>query len=202
MHRRIYLQIPPAASAGTEAALAAALDRYPVACTLLTCEEDTSFDAEWANRIRSLCHAKDVAFLAEIEPERAAAVEADGVHIVPDAQIYRHARQTLGKNAIIGTHCESRHDAMVLAELGADYVAFTTRMQSMTRTDESVQDLIGWWSQTFEVPCVAWNVGNAEEAVQAIEAGADFLAITKKCLESPEGAALLTDTAAALENAS
>lgn len=202
MHRRIYLQIPPAASAVAEAALSEALERYPVACVLLTGGEDIPFDAEWANSIRRLCHQHEVAFLAEVSPETAVEIEADGVHIPPDRQAYRQARQALGKNAIIGTHCASRHDAMVLAELGTDYVAFTTQMQSMTRSDDPLSDLVAWWSETFEIPCVAWNVGNAEEAAQALRSGADFVGITKKCFETADGAATLAEIAAALEDAS
>ncbi|MFD0986497.1 thiamine phosphate synthase [Methyloligella solikamskensis] len=202
MHRRIYLQLPPAGSAGTEAALAGALERYPVASVLLTGGEDIPFDAEWANSVRRLCHLNDVAFLAEISPERAAEIEADGIHIGADPQAYKRARQALGKNAIIGTHCASRHDAMVLAELGTDYVAFTTQMQSMTQSDDPVPDLIEWWSETFEIPSVAWNVGSAADAAQALKSGADFLGITKKCFETDDGAATLAEIAAALEKAS
>jgi len=202
MHRRLYLQIPPAATAVAETTLAEALQRYPVACVLLTGGDEIPFDAEWANALRKLCHHHDVAFLAETGPERAAEVEADGVHIPPDRQAYRQARQALGKNAIIGTQCASRHDAMVLAELGTDYVAFTTQMQSMTRSDDPFSDLIAWWAETFEIPCVAWNVGSAEETAEALRSGADFVGITKKCFETADGAATLAEIAAALEDAS
>ncbi|ODA67556.1 thiamine-phosphate pyrophosphorylase [Methyloligella halotolerans] len=201
MHRRIYLQIPPAASAAAEMLLTNALERYPVASALLTGGDDIPFDTDWANNTRRICHQHDVAFLVEISPERAIATEADGIHMGPDRQAYEQARQVLGKNAIIGTHCCSRHDAMVLAELGTDYVAFATQMQSMTQPEDPVPDLIEWWSETFEIPCVAWNVESGEDARRALKSGADFLGITKKCFEADVGAAALSEIAAALESA-
>jgi thiamine-phosphate pyrophosphorylase len=37
--------------------------------------------------------------------------------------------------------------------------------------------LIEWWSEIFEVPCVAFDVETPQEAVALAHAGADFVAL-------------------------
>jgi thiamine-phosphate pyrophosphorylase len=63
---------------------------------------------------------------------------------------------------------------MRLAEAGADYVAFGPEDDSDAIDQRA--ELIDWWSEIFVVPCIAWNVGNAEEAARCAARGADFVA--------------------------
>ena len=60
----------------------------------------------------------------------------------------------------------SRHDAMELGEAGADYVAFgiPPDVEDRAVAVERRLDLIAWWSEVFELPCVAFDVADAEEA--------------------------------------
>ena len=37
--------------------------------------------------------------------------------------------------------------------------------------------LIEWWSEIFEVPCVAFDVETSQEAVALAQSGADFVAL-------------------------
>lgn len=60
---------------------------------------------------------------------------------------------------------DNRHDAMVLGEAGADYIAFPA----------SKPELIEWWAQNFELPCVAWGVSREDQLVALKEIGADFI---------------------------
>jgi thiamine-phosphate pyrophosphorylase len=120
-----------------------------------------------------------VAFLIENDAARAERIGADGVHIPADAALYGQTREHLGQRAIIGVGCnESRHDAMLLAELGADYVAFCSTPVLSGREREERAGLIAWWSEIFVVPCVAWNVETQEEAAQFAGLGADFVALS------------------------
>ena len=64
---------------------------------------------------------------------------------------------------------------MQLAELGADYVAFGADANTIDAIDQYA-DIISWWSEIFVVPCVAWNVDNAEYAARLAALGADFIA--------------------------
>ena len=64
---------------------------------------------------------------------------------------------------------------MVLGELGADYVAFAPAGAD-AEVRAARRDLLAWWAELFEVPCVAWDVADAGEGRELVLAGADFLA--------------------------
>jgi thiamine-phosphate pyrophosphorylase len=64
---------------------------------------------------------------------------------------------------------------MLLAEMGADYVAFGTESGTIDAIDE-LGELIAWWSEIFVVPCVAWNIDSASGAAKLAVLGADFVA--------------------------
>jgi len=172
---RLYLVLP--APAGIERSLTEALDTTDVACLLLSAGAtvDPALDA----RLRELTAARDIALLIENDAARAERIGADGVHIPADAALYGQTREHLGQRAIIGVGCnESRHDAMLLAELGADYVAFSSTPALSGREREECAELIAWWSDIFVVPCVAWNVETQEEAAELAGLGADFVALS------------------------
>ena len=38
-------------------------------------------------------------------------------------------------------------------------------------------DMIGWWSELFEIPSVAWRVTEPDLARQCAKAGVDFIAL-------------------------
>jgi thiamine-phosphate pyrophosphorylase len=174
---RLYLMLPASPSAAIERSLAEALDATDVACVLLGAgaTADPALDA----RLRELTAARDVAFLIENDAARAERIGADGVHIPADAALYGQAREHLGQRAIVGVGCnESRHDAMLLAELGADYVAFGSTPALSEGEREERAGLIAWWSEIFVVPCVVWNVETQEEAAGLAGLGADFVALS------------------------
>ena len=68
---------------------------------------------------------------------------------------------------------------MTLGEAGADYVGFSFPETSADRDAAVTQqlELISWWAEIFEVPCVAFDVATIEEARAVAAAGADFIAI-------------------------
>jgi thiamine-phosphate pyrophosphorylase len=120
--------------------------------------------------------------LLTTDPEAAIRLEGDGVEVASLAA-YDAARARLGTGHIVGAACGvSRHLAMELAERGADYVAFT---QSADREREPI---IRWWSELFEVPCIAADPvePGAAEALLALEP--DFIRPTDRMWHSPEEA--------------
>ncbi|HEV7463195.1 MAG TPA: thiamine phosphate synthase [Methyloceanibacter sp.] len=173
---RLYLQLPAQPSAKLEAQLAQALASTDAACVLL-CRDDAPTDESHAARLLDLIQGRGVACLIGTDARLAERLGADGLHIEADDEAYRKARDLLGESASIGAGCgQSRHDAMRLAELGADYVAFGPAAGSDIGGIDQYAELIAWWSEIFVVPCVAWNVDIPEDAARLAALGADFVA--------------------------
>lgn len=130
-------------------------------------------------------------------------LKADGVHLPwsPDIRAAAEdARDILGQGGIVGADAgASRHDAMELGELGVDYVAFGLAAgiePEQARDDRD--DLVSWWAEIFEIPVVALDVAEAEEAAALAAAKADFLSIALSPGEDA-GAALAAIVAAVTE---
>jgi thiamine-phosphate pyrophosphorylase len=168
----------------------AALDRLTVALSaaefasmLILPPTGGTLDAGAARPLIEAAQEKNVAALIADDAQLARTLRADGVHLSATkklADAYAEARSILGRVGIVGVDPGiSRHDAMTLAEDGADYLAFgapphlNDRNKARARRDE----LIAWWAEIFEAPCVAFDVETPEEAEALSRAGADFIAI-------------------------
>lgn len=122
-----------------------------------------------------------VGFIINDRPDLALVAGADGVHIGQEDAPCGEARQILGTEAVVGVTChDSRHLAMVAGEAGADYVAFGAFFPTETKNPSSRADpeLLTWWQETTELPCVAIGGVTLENAPALVEAGADFLAVS------------------------
>ena len=173
---RLYLQLPAQLSAKLEAQLAQAMAGADAACVLL-CRDGAPIEESHAGRLLDLVQARGAACLIENDAGLAERLGADGVHIEADDEAYRKARDLLGESASIGAGCgQNRHDAMRLAELGADYVAFGPVTENGIDGIDQCAELIAWWSEIFVVPCVAWNIDSPEDAARLAALGADFVA--------------------------
>jgi len=170
---QIYLAAPAHADTGR---LGRLLDTGAVAAVLLY-DDDGVPDAGTAQAFVALAHGRGVPLLMADAPELARTIGADGVHIPANEARYRSARNTLGADAMVGAGCgTSRHDALVLAELGADYVAF-----GAARGNDDAQDiteLVAWWQEVCEPPVVGWHQSGWDEAAALIGAGADFIGVS------------------------
>ena len=198
---RLYLALPATPSPMVERSLAEVIEAADVACVLL-CQDAAEADPALDLRLRELTLARDVALLVENDAARAKRIGADGVHLPADAALYGQAREHLGQRAIIGVGCnKSRHGAMLLAELGADYVAFGPTAASSDREIEERAGLIAWWSEIFVVPCVAWNVETPEEAVELARLRADFVAPAPSIWQAEDAAARIAKIGVGLREA-
>jgi thiamine-phosphate pyrophosphorylase len=201
---RLYFQFPVRVSAGLEAQLLQSVMSADAACVLLSLEDGTPQQAQ-VRRLVDLVQARGIACLIDKDVELAARVEADGVHIDADPKNYAEARQILGAEANIGVGCGfSRHDAMHFAELGADYVAFGPADVSDMSTIDAIDaraDRVGWWSELFVVPCVAWNVESQQDAAKLAVLGADFVAPPRGIWEQEGSAKLIAEIDSALRQA-
>jgi thiamine-phosphate pyrophosphorylase len=183
----------------------AALGEAGIACLLIAPPAAGTLAADRVKPLIEAAQAHEVAALVADDVELARIVRADGVHLGPRrdlAEAYEGARSLLGQRAIVGVDAGiSRHDAMTSAEAGADYIAFGApahlkdRDKARARRDE----LIAWWAEIFEVPCVALDIETPREAEELARAGADFIAIRLAAGVSPAAARdLVADIAAAL----
>jgi thiamine-phosphate pyrophosphorylase len=192
---RLYLQVPASALANIDAIFAQAIAGTDAACVLL-CHDEEPIDEICAGRLLNLAHERGLACLIEDDVELALRIGADGVHINADAASYARARDRLGKEAIVGAGCGlRRHDAMTLAELGADYVAFD--ISGIDEIDQQAE-LIAWWSEIFVVPCVAWNIATPEEAERFARLGADFVAISREIWRGDTAPAVIAGIGSAI----
>ena len=122
--------------------------------------------------------------LIEGDAQLARAVCADGVHMPWSKEPVAHygeARQIMGDRFSVGVDAgPSRDDAMALGEAGADYVGFgiPANLEDREMARACRLALIEWWSEIFQVPCVAFDVESQREAAALAQAGADFVTLT------------------------
>jgi thiamine-phosphate pyrophosphorylase len=177
----LYLIVEVADAAGAVARARAGLDAASVRAVLLAPATGTALTADTARAALELVQKAGVAALIEDDDALARTLGADGVHLSWSSDIerrYRRARETLGGGAIVGVDAgTSRHDAMTLGEAGADYVAFSIGDGDPAAARAARLDLCAWWSEIFEVPCVAFDCVDAADACDLAETGADFLAM-------------------------
>jgi thiamine-phosphate pyrophosphorylase len=122
----------------------------------------------------------DLAVMIENDIHVAKELDADGVHLRAGSEALAEARRLLGEEKSIGASCvPSRHEAMVMAEGGADYIAFGEFGLVEGAGAEDVADMIQWWAEIFEVPCVAWGREHysEDELSGLVGAGADYLSV-------------------------
>jgi thiamine-phosphate pyrophosphorylase len=190
---QLYLRVPEGAGAGAvRACLAAALEAGDVAA-LLVPHKGREEDMELVKAVSSLAQERGVAVVLAGADGLAQQLGADGVE-VSDRAGYDAARKRLGASAIVGADCAlSRHFAMEIAEAGADYVGFANAAAGGP-------ELVAWWGELFEVPCVALDPVEPGQAGELARLGADFVRPAQAMWESPaEARKVITETLRVLE---
>jgi thiamine-phosphate pyrophosphorylase len=185
--------------AGAREQLAAVLEATDIASVIIAADT-----AEAAKPLVVAAQKAGAAALLARDAQLARTLKADGVHLpVGSTEVeYEEARNILGQRFIVGVDAgRSRDAAMRFGEAGAEYIGFgIPEFVGDTDSARSRQlDLIEWWSEIFEVPCVAFDVAAASDAEALARAGADFVAVRLAPAMTPEDArAALRDYAAAL----
>ena len=133
-----------------------------------------------------VCQSRGTAFLLNGHAHLVAATGADGIHVQGPV---KGLRAKLPKDAILGAGCGlSRHDAMVAGEQGADYVSFGP-------WGPEAAEVLGWWQEMMELPCVAAGGLTADNAAEAARAGADFVLLRSAVWQAQEAPAALAGIA-------
>jgi thiamine-phosphate pyrophosphorylase len=176
---RLYLVTPRIEDAAAFVApLAAALAAGDVAAVLLRLA--SADERSLINRAKTLAPVaqdKDAALLIDGHAELVARAGADGAHL-SGIDALNGALEILKPERIAGIGgLASRHDAMQVAEAGADYVMFGEPNAAGERPAfGQIEERVAWWAEVFELPCVGY-AGSLDEVAALTAAGADFVAL-------------------------
>jgi len=205
---RLYLITPPVAEPAAFAPqLEAALAAGDVAAVLLRLAE--ADERTLINRTKILAETvqrRDVALLVDNRPAIVARAGADGAHL-SGIDAFAAALALLKPDRIAGAGALlSRHDAMLAAETGADYVMFGRPPHPPPQAGEGqrgggglsfdeVLERLVWWAELFEIPCVGYAASRDEIAPLA-QTGADFIALGEWIWTEPQNTAATIAAAA------
>jgi thiamine-phosphate pyrophosphorylase len=193
---RLYLVTPvlddPRAAAGLLGPALAAGDVAAVLLRLAAADERTLI-----NRIKEIAvqvQEHGTALVVDGHAGLVARAGADGAHLGGIAAV-REAVGALKPERIVGAGgLASRHDAMLAAEAGADYVMFGEPDASGQRPSfEAIRERVEWWTEVFQIPCVAYAASLAEIGDLA---AAEFVALAPAILSDPRGPAVAIGDAA------
>src|SRR5246127_1944558 len=182
---RLYL-VTPQDPAGLAERLAQALDAADVAAVLLRLPQaDERTQVNHAKALAPTVQGKGAALLLDGYPDLAVRAGADGAHL-SGIDAFMAALATLKPARIAGCgRLATRHDAMLAAEAGADYVMFGGPAYRMLGEPDApgrrpafdaVAERVAWWAELFEVPCVGF-AASLDELEPLAAAGADFIAL-------------------------
>lgn len=145
-----------------------------------------------ANTLIPICHQYGTMVLINDDPQIALETGADGVHLGQSDMNINLARDVLNKDAVIGVTCHnSRELAFKAGSDSADYVAFGAFFETSTKPGAQRADLeiLTWWHEAIEIPCVAIGGITPSNAKAVIAAGADFIALCSGVWGHPDGPA-------------
>jgi len=190
---RLYLITPPTIDLAVfPDVMAAALDAGDVGCVQLRLKNlDDDALKRAIDAVRPAVQSRGVALLMNDRPDLAVAHGCDGAHVGQTDMSATVARKILG-DLMMGVTChDSRDLAMTAGEQGADYVAFGAFFPTATKDAKfsATPDLLQWWSELMELPCVAIGGITAENCGPLVQAGADFLAVVGAVWNHPDGPA-------------
>ena len=112
---------------------------------------------------------------------------ADGAHVAGSGAI-RDALATLKPDRMVGAGgLHSRHDAMVAAETGVDYVLFGEPDDTGRRPHlDMIVERLQWWAEVFEPPCVGYAQHVSEVGALAAT-GTEFILLDDAVWNDPRG---------------
>ena len=186
---RLYLVCDAQPDAFLRQALAGGVDMVQLRCKHAPDEEILAA----AVRFRSLCREYDALLIINDRPDLAAAADADGVHIGQDDVPPARARQTVGRDRLLGlsTHTPGQVDAA--ARAGVDYIGVGPVNLTPTKPGRPAVglELVRHASAHSPVPFFAIGGIHADNLAAVRAAGAGRVAVVRALTESgdPEAAA-------------
>ena len=168
--------------------LQAALGAADVAAVVLRLAD--ADDRTLINRVQALARSVQdpgAALLLFGRPELVSPAGADGAHLA-GIDAFNAAVSILKPERIAGAGgLATRHDAMLAAEAGADYVMFGEADASGHRPSlKAIIERVEWWAEVFQAPCIGF-AETLEEIAPLVTAGADFIALGDFIFADPRG---------------
>ncbi len=168
----------PQDAAGLADRLAESLAAADVAAVLLRLPAtDERGQVNLAKALAPTVQERGAALLLDGHPDLAARAGADGAHVT-GIDALEGALAALKPARIAGCGgLDTRHDAMLAAEAGADYVMFGEPDAAGRRPAfDAIAERVAWWAELFEIPCVGF-AASLDEVEPLAAAGADFVAV-------------------------
>jgi thiamine-phosphate pyrophosphorylase len=176
---RLYLVTPPVDDAAAFArVLEPVLAAVDIAAVLLRLAPGG--ESELIRRAKALApvvQGTGAALILDNQPDIVARAGADGAHLT-GIEAFNDAIGSLKPDRIAGAGgMDTRHDSMLAAEAGADYVLFGEPDADGARPSfGAIEDRVAWWAEVFQPPCVAF-AADLDEIAPLVVAGADFIAV-------------------------
>lgn len=142
-----------------------------------------------AEEALGIARARGARLIINDRVDIALALRADGVHLGQDDLPPEAARRVLGGRAIIGFSTHNLEQARAAARLPVDYIAIGPIFSTSSKDDPDplvgLEELSRVRRVTGTIPLVAIGGINRENARQALDAGADSVAIISYLLSQP-----------------
>jgi thiamine-phosphate pyrophosphorylase len=154
---------------------------------------DKSADAAARRRraqgVLAACRAHGALCIINDDPDLAAELGADGVHLGQDDASATHARAIVGPDKLVGVSCYDRMElALAGIAAGADYVAFGSVWPSATKpgATRASLSLLRDANRKLCVPVVAIGGITRENAAATVAAGAHCIAVVRDLFGHPD----------------
>ncbi len=155
-------------------------------------DKERSDDAKiaLARQLVQLCKEAGATFLVNDSTELAVACFADGVHLGQNDDSVHDARRQLGGNKLIGVSTRNVDQALKAEMAGADYIGIGSIFPTNTKDDAELVGLetLSKVRRAVKIPVVAIGGVNWMNAADALDAGADSLAVISAISEDPNPA--------------
>jgi thiamine-phosphate pyrophosphorylase len=141
-----------------------------------------------AQGLLQLCRGHGVPLIVNDDLDLALAIGADGVHVGREDPDPRSVRERF-PGAIIGVSCYNEPAlASAAAQAGADYVGIGSVFPSRTKPDAVRAGLaaLALARRAGGIPVAAIGGINAENAGEAVHAGADMIAVITALFDAPD----------------
>ena len=149
---------------------------------------DARLQREQAGALRALCQAAALPLIVNDDPQLAAAIGADGVHMGEHDGGIAAARALLGDGAILGVSCyDDIARAEAAARAGAGYLAFGAFFPSPTKPHaRRASPALLRESARLGLPRVAIGGITPDNARGLVAAGADLVAVISGVFDAPD----------------